>query len=73
MTALLDVEVSGAAGELVDTYEVSGDGWKLYALNLEGRRVGEVPFRKNADGISFTADTFGPNGDALLAYELVRE
>lgn len=53
--------------------KVSGDGWKLYALNLEGRRVGEVPFRKNADGISFTADTFGPNGDALLAYELVRE
>ncbi len=51
----------------------SGDGWKLYALNLGGKRVGEVPFRRTEAGIAFTADTFGANGDALFAYELVRE
>lgn len=45
-------------------------GMKLYALNLNGRRLAEIPFRRGKDGIAFTADT----GTELttMAYELIK-
>ena len=44
--------------------------FKLYALERDGSVLGTVPFRKTADGIEFTADTFRIPGKVVFAYEL---
>lgn len=48
-----------------------GDNAKLYALDLAGKRVAEIPMQKTADGVTFTAQTHREKG-TCLAYELVR-
>jgi hypothetical protein len=53
---------------------LNGSQWqnaKLYALDLAGKRQGEVQFGKAPSGITFTAGTHRSAG-ACLAYELVR-
>ena len=44
---------------------------KLYALDIVGRRICEVPFSLKDGSLTFTADTFGDAG-IVFAYELVR-
>jgi len=46
---------------------------RLYALDCAGKRIGEVPFTRNAETLSFTVDTFAQSGDIVFAYELVQE
>ena len=45
---------------------------QLNALERDGSVLGRIPFRKSADGISFTADTFRFPGKVIFAYELKR-
>ncbi len=53
------------------TLRVAGEGWKLYALDFTGKRLGETPFTRGEAGLSFQADTFRGNA-VVFAYELVR-
>lgn len=50
---------------------ISGN-FQLNALERDGSVLGRIPFRKSADGISFTADTFRFPGKVIFAYELKR-
>ena len=45
--------------------------WKLFALDLSGRRIEPVPFRRAGEKITFQADTFRAN-QVVFAYELVK-
>lgn len=54
------------------TARVGGEGWKLFALDFNGKRIGEVPFTAGEKGISFQSDTFRGNA-VVFAYELVRQ
>jgi len=49
-----------------------GDGLRVWALRSDGSRAGEVELRQAADGVSFVADTRGPEGGRLF-YELAAE
>ncbi len=49
---------------------LANDG-KLYAVNQNGKRIAEIPFRKSANGLEFIADTGFKDG--VMAYELVKE
>ena len=52
---------------------LSEGNWKIYALDFDGKRLGEVPF-KQADGqIHFVADTFYGTDQVTFAYELIKE
>lgn len=51
------------------TFRTTLSSPKLYALDCGGRRIGEVPFRRTPNGISFRAET-DRNGIACFAYEL---
>ena len=44
----------------------------VHALDISGRRVGEVPCAFDKGVLSFTADTKGPNGKGVLAWEISR-
>ena len=46
--------------------------WKLHALDFDGKRLGEVVFRRENGVISFTADTFRGDEGVVFAYELIR-
>ena len=45
---------------------------RVHALDVSGRRVGEVPCAFDKGFLSFTADTKGPDGNGVLAWEIVR-
>jgi hypothetical protein len=45
---------------------------RVHALDISGRRVGEVPCAFEGGVLSFTADTKGPDGKGVLAWEIVR-
>ena len=45
---------------------------RVHALDISGRRVGEVPCVLDKGVLSFTADTKGPNGKGVLAWEILR-
>jgi len=45
---------------------------KLYADDLGGKRVAEVPLQRDPDGVSFIAQTHRDTGPCMV-YELVRE
>ena len=45
---------------------------RVHALDVSGRRVGEVPCAFDKGFLSFTADTKGPDGKGVLAWEIVR-
>ena len=45
---------------------------RVHALDVSGRRVGEVPCAFDKGVLSFTADTKGPDGSGVLAWEIVR-
>ena len=46
--------------------------FRIYALDMSGRRVGEIPC-ETADGVlSFSVCTRGPGGKGILAWEVVR-
>lgn len=47
--------------------------WRLYALNLSGRRMYELPFSQTEGVLKFHADTFGRGTEVVFAYELIRE
>ena len=49
-----------------------GKKCRVYALDISGRRVGEIPCSFDKGVLSFTADTKGPNGTGVLAWEIVR-
>lgn len=49
-----------------------GTGLHAWALRPDGSRAGEVELRQAADGVSFVADTRGPEGGRLF-YELAAE
>lgn len=49
-----------------------GGAYRLYALDVSGKRLGETAFRREGDVIRFPARVFTDAG-AVLAYELVRE
>lgn len=55
------------------TLSLSKGKWKIYALNFDGARLGEVPFQQNGQSIRFIADTFYGNDQVAFAYELVKE
>ena len=44
---------------------------KLYAVNQNGKRIAEIPFRKVEDGLEFSADTGFKDG--IMAYELTED
>lgn len=46
---------------------------KVYALKTNGERIAEVPSRVKGGRLLFTADVRGPDGHAVLAYEVVRK
>jgi len=48
------------------------DGFRLYAVDLTGKRTFEVPLKSVGSERVFNADTFAADG-VTLAYELVRE
>lgn len=47
-----------------------GSSAKLYALDLSGKRVQEIPFRQDGKFIEFRAETIAADGRTTLAYEL---
>lgn len=49
----------------------AGTGWKLFALDFSGQRLGEIPVRTTKEGIRFTADSFAGK-NVVFAYELIR-
>lgn len=49
-----------------------GGAYRLYALDVSGKRLGETALRREGDVIRFPARVFTDAG-AVLAYELVRE
>ena len=54
------------------TLKRSLEGFRLYAVDLSGKRIFEIPLKKVPEGAAFHADTFAENS-VTLAYELVRE
>jgi len=48
----------------------NGDSLKLYALDLAGNRVAEIPYKRDGDVIEFRAQTIADDGRTTLAYEL---
>jgi hypothetical protein len=46
-------------------------GLKVWALSTSGKRLEEVPAKADAQGLSFTVDSAGPDGARLL-YEIAR-
>ncbi len=60
-------------GEAEASFRAEGSGWKLYALDSSGERVGEIPLRTGEDGVlEFRFETFRSAGP-VCAYELVRQ
>ena len=54
------------------TFRAEGNGWKLYALDSSGERIGEIPVKAGADGaLTFRLSTIQEFG-AVCAYELTR-
>ena len=51
----------------------STGNWKLYALEANGARRGEIPFTFENGTLSFTADTARDPENATYLYELVKE
>jgi len=47
-------------------------GWNLYAIDLSGRRIAEVPFQQKNGELTFHADNFAIKGQVVFAYELTR-
>lgn len=47
--------------------------YRVYALKTNGARIAEVPSRVEDGALRFTADVKGPDGRAVLAYEVVCE
>ncbi len=47
-------------------------GFKLYSLEVTGKRIAEVPLKRDAGSVSFEADVLAKGGP-VLAYELVKE
>ena len=45
--------------------------YKLYAIDMSGKRMGEIPVNPEKYGLSFIADTASKQG-TVLAYELVK-
>lgn len=66
-----DDAMLGKHGVARFTLNVLGD-FKLYALERDGSVLGEIPFRKIAGGVEFSADTFRIPGKVVFAYELKR-
>ena len=59
-------------GEAEVTFRAEGNGWKLYALDSSGERIGEIPVKAGADGaLTFRLSTIQEFG-AVCAYELTR-
>ena len=59
-------------GEALVTLAAPPGEYTLYALNLAGKRLAEIPLTRSDSGkLRFKADIFGGE-DARLAYELVR-
>ncbi|MPM97357.1 hypothetical protein SDC9_144530 [bioreactor metagenome] len=46
--------------------------WKLHALDLTGRRIAEIPLRRENGELRFTADNFAIKGQVIFGYELIR-
>lgn len=44
--------------------------WRLFALDFDGTRLGEVAFQRQDGLIRFSADTFHVDGHVVFAYEL---
>ena len=59
-------------GEVTVTLDRDLSGFRLYALNLAGKRLEEIPFRvqNGKTGLRLKTDL---NGNVAAAYELVRE
>ena len=47
--------------------------WKLHALDCSGRRLAEIPFRREQGELRFTADTFQVPDQVVFAYELTAQ
>lgn len=52
---------------------LSEGNWKIYALDFDGKRLGEVPFKQAGGQIHFVADTFYGTDRVTFAYELIKE
>jgi len=52
------------------TVKCAGEHWKLYALDLSGRRIAEISFRRESGAVKFRADNFAVAGQVIFAYEL---
>ena len=50
----------------------SGAAPQVYAVNLKGQRIGSIPSKFENGALTFTADTAGINGEAVLVYEILR-
>ncbi|WOO41025.1 hypothetical protein [Rubellicoccus peritrichatus] len=61
----------GSANITVPKANLNSDT-KLYALDLTGQRVAEIPFEREAGSITFTAQTIAPDRRTTLAYELTQ-
>ena len=53
--------------------KIRDDGnFRIYPLDMSGRRVGEIPCKIDDGVLSFSACTRGPDGKGVLAWEIVR-
>ena len=61
--------IEGGSAEI--SLKGSFDGYSLYAIDMNGKRLSEIPFNKTGGGISFKAETFSAK-EPVLAYEFLR-
>jgi len=47
-------------------------GCKLYAIEMSGKRIAEIPLSRDGSSVSFEADVFAKGGP-VMAYELAKE
>ena len=53
------------------TLNIPGDGVTVYALALDGTRLGKVKYKTSGNKLSFTADT-AMFKEGVMAYEIVK-
>ncbi len=58
-------------GEAQVTLRLGAGDWKAWAVDLSGKRLGEVPLAKKDDTLILQAHT-ALNGEGVLAYEIAR-
>ena len=67
-----DAQLLIRRGEATITLNRDLSGFHLYALNLAGKRIGELPF-KTANGKTEIRMKTDFNGKVVAAYELIRK